>query len=173
MTKVWVIGNDDIYRQSEVKVFTEKQDAIDSIKNNDWKANPTRGMVEAELVYVEPKPQKLSPSKYICTSCGTQRLPTFDLCWQDNLFNSDKAWCEICNKDTGYERMKTNQYDVVGEQNDENIIITITLTKAQFDRLVDSHKRMWSKLTLGDECGPLNFLSDILHEAEKVCNVKK
>lgn len=52
------------------------------------------------------EPQYLHPSHYICTSCGNQRPPTFDLCWQDNMFNSDKAWCEVCGKDTGYERIK-------------------------------------------------------------------
>jgi hypothetical protein len=63
----------------------------------------------------------------------------------------------------------TNQYDALGIKDGDTVCMYFRLTKDQFDRLVDGHKNMWSILKLGDECGPLNFLSEILHEAEKVC----
>jgi len=61
------------------------------------------------------------------------------------------------------------QYSTIGFRDENNVRMTLMLTKEQFERLVDGYKLMWAKLLLGDECGPLNFLREILHEAEKVC----
>jgi hypothetical protein len=61
------------------------------------------------------------------------------------------------------------QYSTIGFRDENNVRITLMLTKEQFERLVDGYKLMWTELLPGDECGPLNFLREILHEAEKVC----
>jgi hypothetical protein len=62
-------------------------------------------MVEAELVWVVPPTFPLPDSEYICMKCGEYRPNWFKLCWQDNLFNNDKAWCETCKEDTGYRKI--------------------------------------------------------------------
>jgi hypothetical protein len=63
-----------------------------------------------------------------------------------------------------------NQCVVGSSSSNDRVYMSIQITKDQFDRLVDSYKIMWDKLLPGDECGPLNFLREILHEAEKMCD---
>ena len=94
MAIVWVVGTN----QPGLKVFEEKNDAINhaNIHNLD--------MVEAELIWIEPPPFPLPPSKYICTKCKTNRPKWFDLCYNDNLMNVDVAWCDTCNEDTGFKK---------------------------------------------------------------------
>jgi hypothetical protein len=90
--------------------FADEEDLLSELKDSDpdvW----ANYILFAEMfskcvkkLEANDEPQYLYPSNYICTSCGNQRPPEFDLCWRDNMGNSDKAWCEICDKDTGYER---------------------------------------------------------------------
>lgn len=105
MSKVWVIGDDQLRWRAlykPLKVFKEENDAIDYY--NTQHPNET-SMTEAELVWVVPPPFPLPDSEYICMKCGEYRPNWFKLCYQDNLFNADKAWCDTCNEDTGYRKV--------------------------------------------------------------------
>ena len=66
--------------------------------------------------------------------------------------------------------LEQTYYDTIGTKDGDNVCIHLMLIKDQFDRLVDGYKIMWNTLKLGDECGPLTFLREILHEAERVCS---
>jgi hypothetical protein len=105
MSKVWVVGDDQlewIAEREPLKVFKEKNDALDYYNSRHISEV---SMVEAELVWVVPPTFPLPASEYICMKCGEYRPNWFKLCWQDNLFNNDKAWCETCKEDTGYRKI--------------------------------------------------------------------
>lgn len=102
MTKVWVVGGDElvwIEEHEPLKVFKEKDDAFDYYNSRHVSEV---SLVEAELVYVEPPAFPLPTSNYICVKCGERRPNYFELCFKDNLSNIEKIWCENCGEDTNY-----------------------------------------------------------------------
>lgn len=105
MSKVWVVGSDDLERVADLeplRVYKEKEDALDYYNSRHISEV---SLVEAELVWVVPPTFPLPPSEYICMKCGDYRPNWFKLCYQDNLFNADKAWCDTCKEDTGYRKI--------------------------------------------------------------------
>jgi hypothetical protein len=105
VSKVWVIGSDGLERIAELeplKVFKEKDDAFNYYNSRHISEV---SIVEAELVWVVPPIFPLPPSEYICMKCGDYRPNWFKLCYQDNLFNANKAWCDTCKEDTGYRKV--------------------------------------------------------------------
>ena len=105
MSKVWVVGSDQlewIVEHEPLRVFKEKDDALEyynSIHISEV------SLVEADLMWIVPPEFPLPPSEYICTKCGEYRPNWFKLCYQDNLFNVDKAWCDTCKEDTYYRKV--------------------------------------------------------------------
>ena len=105
MSKVWVVGSDDLERIADLeplKVFKEKDDALDYYYSRHISEV---SVVEAELVWVVPPAFPLPPSEYICMKCGDYRPNWFELCWRDNIFGVEKIWCDTCEEDTGYRKV--------------------------------------------------------------------
>ena len=106
MSKVWVVGDNElgwIAEREPLKVFKEKEDALDYYNSRHVSEV---SMVEAELVWVVPPIFPLPASNYICTECWNHRPNWFELCWRDNIFGVEKIWCDICEEDTGFLKLR-------------------------------------------------------------------
>lgn len=55
-------------------------------------------------------------------------------------------------------------------EGEELVALRVVMDKEYFNYLVRGYKEMWSKLKLGDECAPLNFVRMTLKEIERGCS---